>query len=79
MNDLHPDVVLAIKHREERERREALLEQAGEPDLREIVADLAGVLYDALAWVTEPPSETDAEYGAALRERAAGIARRLAP
>jgi hypothetical protein len=43
VND-HPDVVLAIKHREQRERYEAMREREPELDLKPIVKELAAIV-----------------------------------
>lgn len=91
MSDLHPDVVLAIKHREELERRTALRESDPDPvaELREAMAELAGIVSDLCAWIAGdaatkrallPHNEVaheEAEWANAMQERAAALEGRL--
>lgn len=58
MTDQHPDVLLAIRHREERQRREEAREREPEVDLRAAVRELAelteGICEATLAVSTSP-------------------------
>lgn len=89
MSDLHPDVVLAIQHREERQRREEAREREPEVDLKaelrglsEIVSELCAhnVVTALHEWSRDKSNEglrENTNIARDLHERAAATQRRL--